>query len=86
MTQHSKWITNGDENPNFSTIARKFPTEFRIDDRFWKDATEIAWRCLTVNVQLKAEPRLNKQQKPAEYCGPMWGFNKFEFRIQSRRT
>ncbi|GBM07407.1 hypothetical protein AVEN_26480-1 [Araneus ventricosus] len=52
MTQHSEWITNKDENPDFSITPRQLSSDFRTDDGFWSDATEIARRDLTVNVQL----------------------------------
>ncbi|GBO34984.1 hypothetical protein AVEN_119628-1 [Araneus ventricosus] len=52
MTQHSKWITNEDENPNFSTSPRPFSSDFCIDDGFWSGALQIALSGLSVNVQL----------------------------------
>ncbi|GBN19415.1 hypothetical protein AVEN_138158-1 [Araneus ventricosus] len=55
MTQHSKWITNEDENPNFSTSSRQFSYDLRFGSGIWSDATEIAWSGGTVNVQLYKE-------------------------------
>ncbi|GBN37117.1 hypothetical protein AVEN_20490-1 [Araneus ventricosus] len=54
-TQHSKWLTNENENPNFSTAPRQFSSDFRIDGGFWSGATETEWSGLTVNVQLNAK-------------------------------
>ncbi|GBN12570.1 hypothetical protein AVEN_186710-1, partial [Araneus ventricosus] len=59
MTQHSKWIMNEDKNPNFSTAPQQFSSNFRNDDVFWSGATEIVWRGVVVNFQLKKDCHLS---------------------------
>ncbi|GBN27468.1 hypothetical protein AVEN_226449-1 [Araneus ventricosus] len=53
MTQRSKWITNKDENPNFSTAPIQSSSEFRIDGGFWSGALQIQWNGFSVNAQFK---------------------------------
>ncbi|GBO43701.1 hypothetical protein AVEN_203415-1 [Araneus ventricosus] len=47
MAQHSKWISNEFENPNFRLHHSNC-----IDDRFWSNGTEFAWCGLTIKVEL----------------------------------
>ncbi|GBM28044.1 hypothetical protein AVEN_27433-1 [Araneus ventricosus] len=68
VTQRSKLIMNDIENPSISTTLsppvasqlssdgnccrHQLPSDFRIDEGFWRNATKIVWGGFTVNIQL----------------------------------